>query len=82
MILDLELPAALHGELIEAAKEARCNPEVFAGECVESVLATRRLPRVQPGAHGPRIATREIEEVEPLAYSVRLESYCDGHGSR
>ncbi len=54
--LNLDLPAALHGELLEAAREARCNPEVFAGECVESVLATRRLPSVRPGAHGARIA--------------------------
>ena len=60
--LNLDLPAALHGELLEAAQEARCDLEVFAGECVESVLATRRLPRVRRGAHGPRIATAEIEE--------------------
>jgi hypothetical protein len=59
--LDLDLPALLHGELIEAAKEARCGLEVFAGECVESVLATRRLPRVRPGAHGARIGRPEIE---------------------
>jgi hypothetical protein len=59
--LDLDLPTSLHGELLAAAKEARCNPEVFAGECLESVLATRRLPRVALGAHGPRIGTREIE---------------------
>jgi hypothetical protein len=55
--LNLDLPAALHGELLEAAKEARCNPEVFAGECLESVLASRRLPGVRPGAHGARIST-------------------------
>lgn len=60
--LNLDLPAALHGELLEAAKEAKCNPEVFAGECVESVLATRRLPHVRTGAHGPRIGSVEIEE--------------------
>jgi hypothetical protein len=62
--LDLDLPAALHGELLEAANEARCNLEVFAGECVESVLATRRLPHVRPGAHGARIGRPEIQEEE------------------
>ena len=67
VILDLDLPLSLHGELLEAAKEARCNPEVFAGECLESVLATRRLPRVALGAHGARIAA--ARETEP----VRLE---------
>ena len=63
--LDLDLPAALHGELMEAAKEARCGLEVFAGECVESVLATWRLPHVRPGAHGARIGTR-IEDDETV----------------
>ena len=64
--LDLDLPTALHGELVEAAKEARCKPEVFAGECLESVLASRRLPRVRPGAQGARIGRPEIEKQELL----------------
>ena len=62
--LNLDLPAALHGELLEAAKEARCNPEVFAGECLESVLASRRLPSVAIGKHGPRISAVNNEETE------------------
>jgi hypothetical protein len=64
--LDLDLPTALHGELLEAAKEAQCNPEVFAGECLESVLASRRLPHVRHGAHGARIGRPEIKKEESL----------------
>lgn len=60
--LDLDLPSSLHGELIEAAKEVRCSPEVFCGECVESVLASRRLPRVAIGKHGPRVGARSAAE--------------------
>jgi len=63
--LDLDLPAALHGELLDAAKEARCGLEVFAGECVESVLATRRLPHMRQAPHGARIGTprNEVDEL-------------------
>ena len=57
--LDLDLPAPLHGELLEAAKEARCNLEVFAAECVEATLATRRLPGVTLGRLGARIGVAE-----------------------
>jgi hypothetical protein len=64
--LELDLPITLHTEMLEAAKEARCNPAVFAGECLESVLASRRLRRVRPGAHGARIGTPEIEQEELL----------------
>jgi hypothetical protein len=59
IILDLNLPGPLHAELQEAAKEAQCNPEVFAGECVQSILASRRLPRLRPAPHGARIAIED-----------------------
>jgi hypothetical protein len=64
VILDLDLPGPLHAELQEAAKEAQCNPEVFAGECVQSILASRRLPRLRPAPHGARIGTLETGDME------------------
>jgi len=60
--LDLDLPAPLHEDLLSAATEADCHPAVFAGECVESVLASRRLPSVRRGAQGAR--TRKPVSVE------------------
>lgn len=57
LTIDIDIPTPLHGELIAAAKEARCNPELFAAECLESVLASRRLPFVRPAAQGARIDT-------------------------
>ena len=60
----LILPDALFKELEDAARECRCSPKIFAAQSVESVLASRRLPRVTPGEHGARIATPEIEEME------------------
>jgi hypothetical protein len=60
LILDLDLPAPLHGELLAAAKEAQVNPELFAAECVEATLASRRLPLVQSGVLGARITRHEF----------------------
>ena len=60
LILDLDLPGPLHGELIAAAKEARVNPELFAAECVESTLASRRLPFIRQAPHGARITSFDL----------------------
>ena len=60
LILDLDLPGPLHGELIAAAKEARVNPELFAAECVEATLASRRLPFIRPAVLGARIGHEEF----------------------
>jgi hypothetical protein len=60
LILDLDLPGPLHGELIAAAKEARVNPEIFAAECVESTLASRRLPFIRPAVLGARITSFDL----------------------
>lgn len=61
---DLDLPAPLHAELIEAARDARIHPELFAAECVESILASRKLPGVKAGRCGPRIGVIEGENNE------------------
>jgi hypothetical protein len=61
----VSLPDVLAQELLEAARECRCSPKIFAAQSVESVLASRRLPKVTPGVHGPRIWTAEVGEAEP-----------------
>ena len=58
---DLDLPSILHAELIEAARDARIHPELFAAECVESILASRKLPGVAKGRCGPRVGIMEAE---------------------
>lgn len=68
----LSLPDALFQELVDAALECRCSPKIFAAQSLESALASRRLPKVALGAHGPRIATAEVEEAEPEGYPVHL----------
>lgn len=78
MELTFTLSQALFSELEEACKESRCSPRQFAGECVEAILASRRLPKVPPaaygGRHGPRIVTPEVEsDAELEGYPVRLE---------
>jgi len=57
--LSLDLPDPLYQELLEAAFECRVSPKIFAAECVESVIATRRLPAVKESPHGARIGTLE-----------------------
>lgn len=50
--LHLVLPRELFLELVDAAAssyhadETPCTPEEFAKECIESVLASRRLDRI------------------------------------
>ena len=68
--LELELPDALQDELQKAAKTSGITAPAWAALAIEAELATRRLPRVALGAHGPRIGGREIE---PEGYAVRLE---------
>jgi hypothetical protein len=57
LTFSLTLPDALFQELIVAAKDCKCSPKQFVTECLECVLASRRLPRV--GRHGPRIGTAD-----------------------
>jgi hypothetical protein len=71
----LNLPAALVQELEGVARTSRCSPTIFAAESLENVLASRRLPRVTPGAHGPRVGG-QVEDLdsEQEAYRVHLEN--------
>jgi hypothetical protein len=64
--LSLNLPDVMFQELVEAARECQCSPKIFAAQSVESVLASRRLPRVTPGSIGPRVGTAEVEEAESV----------------
>jgi hypothetical protein len=49
----LTLNDTMWSELLDASRESRCpSPVLFASECVESVLASRRLPRVEPSPYG------------------------------
>lgn len=62
----VSLPDVMFQELLEAARESRCSPTIFAAQSVESVLASRRLPRVTPGSIGPRVGTAEVEKAESV----------------
>ena len=46
MELELTLADEMLAELHDAARECQCSPRQFAIDCVESVLASRRLPKV------------------------------------
>jgi len=50
--MELELGAEMMNELTEAARDCQLTPRQFAIESLESVLASRRLPRVECGSHG------------------------------
>jgi hypothetical protein len=74
MTFDLILPDELVNELAEAAGHYRCTALEFACEAVESVLASRRLPRmVTVGGYGGRhVPARVEEDAEPEGYPVHL----------
>jgi len=66
------LNEVLFEELEQAARSARehgFGPAEFATEAVESVLASRRLPRVTRGKVGARIT---VAEPEPITHRVLL----------
>lgn len=60
------LPDELYRELMEACRECECSPKRFAAESIESVLASRRLPRVaEARMHGARMHEFREAELEP-----------------
>ena len=68
----IKLPDILYNELraiSDCTREHGYTPELWAQEAVESALATRRLPNVPVGSHGPH-TRRVIEDTEPEGYPV------------
>jgi hypothetical protein len=66
MELSFVLEDALASELEHAAKNCQLSPKAFAAECVESVLASRRLPAVPAGRNGARVLQSAERVQEPL----------------
>lgn len=48
----LTLPEALYQELIADCRACEVSPKQYAAEALESVIASRRLPKVEMGTHG------------------------------
>jgi hypothetical protein len=74
MELVVDVAEGLYEELLKACRESLCQPRQFVSECVEVILASRRLPHVYvplltQGARPGRCRAAEIEEV------VELEGY-------
>lgn len=79
MTFDLVLPDELANELDEAARDCRCTVLEFACGAVESVLASRGLPRMwtRGPAHGAftsgcRKAVEEHVELEPYQFHCQI----------
>jgi hypothetical protein len=53
--IEIRLDDALYEELTTASEEQGLTPWGFAGEAVESCLASRRLPRVKASTSTPRL---------------------------
>lgn len=77
MLLKIELNDQMAAELESVRRESNCSSLAqVAAECVEVVLAERRLPHVTAGVYGARPVGKGVERVEcsePDGYPVRLE---------
>ncbi len=61
------LPEALYAQLIEDCQRCEVSPKQYAAEALESVIASRRLPKVGAGTHGPLMrGTRAVAEEKEL----------------
>jgi hypothetical protein len=65
--LSLDLPALLLDELDEAANACHLTARQFVEESVHSVLASRRLPRIEPGRCGAAMCGTKGHEDEDTA---------------
>lgn len=75
MQITITLPRELGRELKAAAAacalgDERISPALFAQEAVESVLASRRLPKIAPGKYGARVIGAEKPEDPPEPYHI------------
>jgi hypothetical protein len=53
--MELTLAREMFDEITLAARECNCTPRQFAIECVEAILAERRLPKVTPAPYGAQM---------------------------
>ncbi len=77
MKITITLPRELGRELRQAAAacafgDERLSPALWAKEAVESVLASRRLPRVAEGRYGARVIGEEKPAEPPEPYRLCL----------
>jgi hypothetical protein len=73
--ITFDLSDGFYAELRAASAEALeigFRPEDWAQECVQSALASRRLPRVTAGMRGARART---DEPELKSYPLLLPEY-------
>jgi hypothetical protein len=76
--ITIHLQEELYNELEAASavvRELGFGPEAWAQEAIESALASRRLPRVPVGSHGPRIGEAESDEAEPKCYPLHFKHF-------
>jgi hypothetical protein len=80
--ITVNLSNTLYSELLDAS--ARVNehgfgPASWAQEAIEAALASRRLPKIEAGSHGPRIAINS-EPGELEGFPVLLPEDRRNHG--
>jgi len=54
--IKINLDPEMIRELETASRENQLTPQGFAAECIESVLASRRLPTVRPSTSATRMS--------------------------
>ena len=76
MTLDFSLTLSdeLYADLIADCQECSCSPKQWASEAVESVIASRRLPKVNAAPQGARFgrALQDEREIEASLCEHRI----------
>lgn len=77
MRIEIELNDEMAAELESVRRESNCSSTAqVAQECVEVVLAERRLPHVPAGSlYGARMHGTPGREQEPEGYPVHLDKW-------